>query len=451
MKTKFSLFKRDDDGREIYPGTPGFGALSDRFYYFKFTHRGKRYPRCLETTDAEAAQKRALAKYKEIVAAVSTGEFKRLDATKLRQEDTKPLAELLEAYRTAPTEANSNTRELNINALKSMLGEKAASATVRDINPALARSHFERCTQTVLMESDQEVAASRKRSANSRWAQAKSIFTDRCLAHYQDKELVTAHGAAGLAAFVRAGELAKFNRIPKQNYNPPREEIIQATLADWEKIEDRNLFLAIGHELAFGLRISEIAQAKWSWHTLRAEYHVLDGRANVKNGTGLIQVKALDPWFSIMQTTAILNHWWGQPGEADELIIHGNDTYRKDGLFRAVSEWLRSHKWDTMKTNHALRAYAGSQVAMKYGIYEAQMWLRHSTVKVTEQNYSHFVNKFKEGGRVIARWAMLPAKVASGNNDATLDAVSGVRQRGLESPTVQPQTANRANLTQHEN
>jgi integrase len=74
-----------------------------------------------------------------------------------------------------------------------------------------------------------------------------------------------------------------------------------------------------------------------------------------------------------------------------------------------VSEFLRkdAHKWETMKTNHALRAYAGSQVAMKYGIYDAQCWLRHSTVKVTEQHYSHFIKRFRPADldTIPARWA----------------------------------------------
>lgn len=434
MKTtnKFRLFKRDDTGKEMPATASGY---KERFYYFRFNHRGKAYPRCLETNDATIAQQRAKAKYAEIVSAVSAGDYKRLDATKLRQDESPALETIFTHYRTAPTEANAKTRELNIHALKQLAGSSVT--LVRALTPALARAHFEKCTTAILTEPDQQITASKKRSANSRWAQAKSVFTDRCLAHYQDKEILIRKAADDLAAFVRAGDLARFARIPKQNYNPPREEVIQKTLDDWTKIEDRNLFLAIGHELAFGLRIGELAQAKWNWHTTRADYPVLDGRGKVKAGTGLIQVRALDPWFSLMQTTAIMNHWWGQPGEADELIIQGNDTYRTDGLFRAVSDFLRTRGWETMKTNHALRAWAGSQVAMKYGIYEAQMWLRHSTVKVTEQNYSHFVQKFKPAdlATIATRWGTL-GKVTSAVSDVTLDATTDFRQPPLDSARV---------------
>jgi len=69
-------------------------------------------------------------------------------------------------------------------------------------------------------------------------------------------------------------------------------------------------------------------------------------------------------------------------------MIEGSDTYREEDLFRGIGSWLRKLGWETRKTNHALRAYSGSQVAMKYGIYDAQAWLRHSTVKVTEDSYS---------------------------------------------------------------
>ena len=444
MKTssKFRLFKRGDDGRELDPSAEGY---RDRFYYFRFTYRGKAYPRCLETNDATEAQRRAKQKYAEIVAAVSAGSYARLDATKLRAPKSASLTDLFTAYRTGPSEANAATRELNINALKQLVGTDCQA--VRELTPGVARKFFENIQTKILATNDQEAVASFKRSANSRWAQAKSLFTDRCLSHYQDKELIPAgtSGRAGLEAFVKAGDNARFNRIPKQNYHPPSEDIIRATFAAWEKLEDRNLFLAIGHELAFGLRLAEMAQAKWNWHTERAGYPVLDGRAAVKNGSGLIQIRALDPWFTTLQTTAILNHWWGQPGEADEFIIQGTDTYRTDGLFRAVSDWLRQLGWETQKTNHALRAYAGSQIAMKYGIYEAQMFLRHSTVKVTEQNYSHFVSKFKpsDQNHIAARWATLDAKVTSCVPDYTLDATADFRKTPLDSSTVTRETSPR--------
>jgi len=193
-------------------------------------------------------------------------------------------------------------------------------------------------------------------------------------------------------------------------YNPPREEIITKTLTAWAELADtdRNLYLAIGHELAFGLRISEVAQVCWGWHTSRGEYPVLDNSAHVKSGTGWLRVRALDPFYSAMMAQVELKGW---RGEDDEYIIEGADTYRLDTLYRAATAWLRTMGWETLKTNHALRAYSGGQVAMRYDIYAAQMFLRHSSVTVTETSYAHFIKQFKPSDvtTLTARWAKNPA------------------------------------------
>lgn len=407
MKT-FRLFKRRDDGTEMPATEAGY---KERPYYFRFTFRGKSYLRCLETNDAAESQRRSRLKFTEITQAITRGELERLQSTVLRKQHRCPLLPVVNAYRQSPSDASPATRENNIHALRAIVGEITASVQ-EHLSPAVVRAYFARVNQAALAEADQIRSASLRRSANSQWAKAKSLFTGRCLAFYQDLALLDDHAEQTVHTFIQAGNVARFSgrSVPKVFYNPPPDAVIRETLAAWEKLaeQDRDLFLAIGHELAFGLRISEFAQARWGWHTVRAGYPVLDGRASVKNGSGLIQVRALDPWFSYMSAQIDLNAWRGEPGD---YIVSGTDAYRKDALFRAVSDWLRHRGWETQKTNHALRAYAGSQIAMKYGIYEAQMFLRHSTVKVTEQSYSHFVAKFKPANLddIPARWAVVTA------------------------------------------
>jgi integrase len=117
-------------------------------------------------------------------------------------------------------------------------------------------------------------------------------------------------------------------------------------------------------------------------------------------------VRALDPWFSDMKARVVAEGW---RGVEDAPIIEGSPSYCTGDLFRAIGSWMRKLGWKTNKTNHALRAYAGSQVAMKYRIYDAQAWLRHSTVKVTEDHYSQYVKDFKPANldEIPARWATL--------------------------------------------
>lgn len=212
--------------------------------------------------------------------------------------------------------------------------------------------------------------------------------------------------------FTNTGLINRFTRLPRIEYNPPSDDTIQRTLTAWEAVEDRNLFLAIGHELTFGLRAAEVTQARWNWWATRHGYPVLDGKARVKNKTGLIQVRALDPFYTTLRVKALSRGWLildpSHPSYTSH-VIEGSDSYRADGIEREVSAFLRLHGWQTQKTNHALRAFAGSQVAMKYGIYDAQTWLRHSSVKVTEGHYSHFVRKFKPANPddLPARWAVL--------------------------------------------
>lgn len=415
-KKTYRLFKRDPGtGREIPDTTAGWRELP---YYFRFTFRGKSYVRCLETNDSDEAQKYARGKADEIRDGVLNEDHAQLDRTKARQGASSTIGDVVKTYRACGVDANTDTRQQNIHALNLILRkvyetEACDTLSLTKLNSATARTWFEiasRESAAVAAGKDpdsQRRAASIKRSANSRFGHARSMFNPVALAAYE---------AAGLAIPDCVEEFiartSKFRRLPRVDYNPPSDAIIQATLQAWEQLDDRNLFLAIGHELAFGLRKGELAQAKWSWWTVRQGYPVLDGSAHVKNNTGFLQVRALDPWFSIMRDRIQTKGWRSQP---DEYIITGNVSNREDSIFRAVGMFLREHKWETQKTNHAMRGYAGSQIAMVYGIYEAQTWLRHSTVKVTENHYSQYVKRFKPAdvNTLPARWAQAQAPAAA--------------------------------------
>jgi integrase len=175
--------------------------------------------------------------------------------------------------------------------------------------------------------------------------------------------------------------------VSKAPPRPPSDAIIAATLAAWEALgngdSSRNLFLAIGHELAFGLRAGEVAQARWDWWTVKYGSPMLCASGQFKhNHEGYFELPALDPYFTIMKNKATARGW---------MPSAPSTTYRTDGVQREVSLFLRNLGWDTNKTNHALRAYAGGLVALKYGIYKAKEFLRHSSVKVTEQHYMYLL------------------------------------------------------------
>lgn len=409
----YRLYKRDPaTGREVGKTFAGWQELP---FNFRFTFRGKSYVRCLETVDEGLAQKNARAKAKSILAGVIGGEQSQLDATKARQTASATVAQIVGAYRTAPVDASADTRQQNIHALHLILSrvyntEAPGSLPASQVNAGAARKWFALASSNAAAvvastANAQRQAASVKRSANSRFAHARSLFIPRALAAYTEADLVVPDC---VEEFANGGKAHRFNRLPRSEYNPPGDKIVQDTLSAWEALEDKDLFLAIGHELSFGLRKGELAQARWNWWSVRQGYPVIDGSADVKNGTGLVQVRALDPWFNTMKRRAEARGWIGKP---DEYVIGGNDSNREDSIFRAVGMWLRRLGWETQKTNHALRAFAGSQIAMKYGIYEAQTWLRHSTVKVTENHYTTYVKRFKptDPNALPASWATLAA------------------------------------------
>ncbi len=96
----------------------------------------------------------------------------------------------------------------------------------------------------------------------------------------------------------------------------------------------------------------------------------------------------------------------GWRGAAEDYVLAGSETERTDDVFHRNSQWLREIGWRTQKTNHALRAYAGSLVAMRENIWRASAWLRHAGVKTTQQAYSHFINSRVFGPQdVRVRWA----------------------------------------------
>jgi|GEM_PF-1348646 len=373
-------------------------------YYFRIQSQGKRHMRKLCRT-AEESFKKA----RQIIDALASGRFEVLDEIAARREVTATVADLCEVYKTSSVDASPDTRTQNIQGLHLILRavysvSDAGTLPITQVNAACARRWFEIAYKKCQTITDQAEQGSIRRSANSRYAQARSVLIERARDSYRD------HGcwAECLAEFFNAFNTHKFTRLPKPDYNPPSDEIISATLDAWRQLSDRDLFLAIGHELSFGLRKGELAQTTWGHWKMREGYPVLDGPMNVKSGMAYISVRALDPFFSQMKARIDAEHWRGKD---TDFVISGPISNRTDSIYRAVGHFLHTHGWDTQKTNHALRAYSGSQIAMRYGIYEAQTFLRHSTVKVTEDHYSHFIRRFRpeDPTTLPVKWATAAA------------------------------------------
>lgn len=394
----------------------------DAPWYLYFEWRKERIKRCTDSCVLESAEMVA----KRIIAAVKRGNWEGLELSKLRGKadpastPAATIAEFTAAYEKAALEIDDDTKTQNINCLKNVL--RRVFGADRDVeglrgdvlNGEFVCRYFEdalRRAKAVAAAAEakgdtngQQLAARVKRTANSLLNQAKSIFRPKCLGIYRRAELVV----PDLDGFQEGYKEEKFEKVNKAQFNPPGDVIIKATIEAWKTLQDRNMFLAIGHELAFGLRKNEIAQTRWSWHTNLEGQPFLDGTADVKNTLGEIQVRALDPFYSIM-VKRIEDEGWRptSPAGEKEYVLTGTETERNESTFNNVSAWQRGLGWTTQKTNHALRAYAGSQVAMRYKIYAASVWLRHSSVKVTESHYTYFITKHRveDPTKLAAKWA----------------------------------------------
>lgn len=373
------IFKRDPKtGRRLASNHPAYKTAS---WYCKFIVDGQTYSKSLGTVPSTEANKRAVA-WKRAV------ENARWDLIKNPVRDCPSIAEYLAWYETATLDVQHTSRLNNMRCLRRILraADLKESAKLEALDESVFNS-YRNASLAAVQDSDQLAVASRKRGTNSVTHQAVSIFADETIQAAQDAGMhVPAEHLRALKASLKT---RKFKRGTKTEYNPPSDAKIAAALAAWEASEDPTIFLTMGLELAFGLRANEVAQAKWEWLTVREGVPCISGKLKVKAGTGLLVVRALDPFWTTFQTKAKASGWWKDSGPIVEGPTGFNDPSAK------VGRLLRSCGWETRLTNHALRAYSGSLVAMRYGIYAAQTWLRHSSVTTTEGHYSHFVKTFQ--------------------------------------------------------
>lgn len=385
---QFKLFKTRP------PADPGWREAP---WYFTFTFRRQRYKRCLETADATKARARAATIHRTITEAVIRGRLEDIEGTRIRRIPAATLGELIAAYR---QHAQVKDAEANVNALRNVL--RTAGESDRDdtsssvLTPGVILAYL-------------GAAASRltPHTQVSTLRQAMSLFTPAMLFVYDSLKLRLPD-----LAKVHAAIRARQPRLPEIAYNPPPEATIRQTLADWEQLDDRNLFLAIGHCLAFGLRKGEVIQLDWSHHTVREHVPCLWAAVDQKNGARALVVRALDPFYTAMSTIARRRGWDGRDtlpaGPSSNPVLTGHETERTDAVWRRVSAFLTARGWETDKKAHTLRAYAGGCVAMRYDIYEASRFLRHSSVQVTEQHYGHYIRTFRpENPETLPwRWAV---------------------------------------------
>jgi integrase len=392
-------FKHAGRQYRVFKRQPG----RDAPWYFELERGGKRYKQSCRTNSAEVA----VTKAKAMLDAVERQELDKIRAV-LNPAKQAPayckLGDVVAKFDGATLDVGDQHRRNCINCFRLALSQ-ALDCKPLDVDGLSSklltadtgRRYFEHWVKRANACDDQEDAARAKRNANSIWRQAICLLTPKLLATYERHNLQL----PDVDPFLKAGRADRFSGCAVA-YNPPPDRVVAATLVAWKNL-DRNAFLAVGLELACGLRKAEIAQVTWGMFKRSLGAPLLDGRGRVKNQTGGFQVPPLDPFWRLLNRRIDRESWRGQP---DDLVLTGTATDREDIHFRNIGQWMRELGWETAKTNHALRAYSGSLVAMKYGIYRASAWLRHRSVKTTESHYTHFINaRVFNPDKIFIRWA----------------------------------------------
>jgi len=370
-------------------------------WQFQLERAGKRYRHSLGTTDKATG----IAKAKLLLEAADKNQLDAMRAIvspRPAAPACSPLSKLIESFERMPLDISDTHRRNCVYSLKSVLIAAGAgdplTLDASVLTEATARAYFDARILVAKKQRSQEDQARIKRSANSTFAQALCMFRPKVLSAYRREGLLF----PDVQPFIEVFAEEKFTGITPV-YLPPQPAVIRKTLHAWLKLTDRNMFIAIGLELACGLRKAEVSQTTWAMFTSSKDGALLDGRGAVKNSSGRFVVPPIDPFWTLLNRRIDREKWRGKP---DELVLTGHHTERTDCTFRNTGSWLRALGWSTQKTNHALRAYAGSLVAMKFGLYRASAWLRHASVKVTQSHYTHFLDgRVFRPENVLIRWA----------------------------------------------
>lgn len=234
--------------------------------------------------------------------------------------------------------------------------------------------------------------ASSYRSANSTLRKVKSLFTHELAEAFRFTHQLTL--PANLAEFRAAPGFAD---VAKHDYRIPSDTLLAATFAALSDARSpishlqTPIWLAIG----FGLRKSEAAAVRGNWIVMLNGVPHLELRAVAdpvhhlaeldvtKNGTACPRIRVTNgAWEHLVPVFAAAGSGY---------VLPGSPTYRCEGIFREIADWMRSLGWNTQKAFHEWRAYAGCQVAMRDGLLTASQWLRHSSITVTEAAYGRYI------------------------------------------------------------
>lgn len=422
-------------------------AASDAPWYLQFQRDGQRYPASLKTASKAHAELEA----KSFIDAWQARARADRSGITTRAASYSTVGELFATVEHLNIKANTKSRLNYTQALTLAIRRALDLAPAADINALscgiftdkTAAAYFARMESEAAKCPTQLEALRLRRTWVSEFNTAKALFAPR--SEYQLRQV---HGLRlpPLLDWQRAIRIHGPQKLSKgADFQRPDDAILRRTLQEWVKLgrtpgyrvpgcdgeshgdplselDRRNMFIAIGLELACGLRKSETLRVRESWSkTFSGVPHLSDRDTTAKDGSASIEVVPVNPYWRVLQGTIDRNGWRGAP---EELLLRarpktehphrgiryttGGESDREVWPFWLIGRWLRGLGWETQKTNHALRDWTASLVTMKFGLNVASAWCRHKKQDTTQAHYNRFVTLAKQtDARKLAwfKWA----------------------------------------------
>jgi len=353
-------------------------------FYLRFSRNGKALWKSLRTSAKAAAIERA----KKELDTLEKNDWK----PAAKAESPKRLAtlgEILDIFRKSGAQTLLSPR--SIRQYAGSLEELVATATRKEFNretsssiltEELIRKYMAACRQI-----DPETGSPRRpdHSIQSSITQARCVLQESFADIYRELMMPDLTG-------FRAKK--RFKRKVNDGFLPfDRQTVIDMEAASERLWENRDaVWIPYVMMSQLGLRNGEVAKATWDQFIERPIFD-LQGAAKVQR---FFRVRA-DYAEAVGREVPVSDSLWEKlrayKDEAQtEFVCPGkNKSERAITCLRSINRFAERFIRDREKISYELRKWAGSIVATRFGIYEAQKFLGHRSVTTTETYYASYL------------------------------------------------------------
>tara|TARA_R100001129_G_scaffold26203_1_gene17483 strand:+ start:8947 stop:10446 length:1500 start_codon:yes stop_codon:yes gene_type:complete len=148
--------------------------------------------------------------------------------------------------------------------------------------------------------------------------------------------------------------------------------------SEWHEGRKYHVYQMFWSAVGAGMRSNEIITAK------KSQFQTIDGALTV-TGIGKVKTKLID--IPLQPAAAARLPVWMKK-DTSRYLLGDNLNYRRETVPKLLRAWMRSIGWETRNLLHMLRAYIGYRIYFEVGPTQAQQYLRHEKLEITEKFYA---------------------------------------------------------------